>query len=162
VPDSGGVYLVPAFVGMGAPHWDMYARGAMLGLTRGASRAHIARAALEAMAFQVRDLTDAMTKDSGIKLRSLNVDGGAVANNFLMQFQSDILNAPVDRPKIIETTALGAALLAGLGVGYWSSTKDLVKARTTDRIFKPAMKPAQREALFAGWQKAVDRAKKWE
>ena len=162
VPDNGGVYLVPAFVGLGAPHWDMYARGAILGLTRGASREHIARAALEAMAYQVRDLTTAMTKDSGIKLRSLNVDGGAVANNFLMQFQSDLLGVRVDRPKVIETTALGAAFLAGRAVGYWSNQKELSAVRSTDAVFKPSMKPAQRDALYAGWCKAVDRARQWE
>jgi glycerol kinase len=162
VPDSGGVYLVPAFVGLGAPHWDMYARGAMLGLTRGTTRAHVTRAALESMAFQVTDLVRAMQADSGIKPRFLNVDGGAAANNFLMQFQADVLGAPVDRPKIIETTGLGAAFLAGLGVGYWSGVKELAAARETQALFKPAMKPADRARLMNGWHKAVDRAKNWE
>lgn len=162
VPDSGGVYLVPAFVGLGAPYWDMYARGAMLGLTRGTTRAHITRAALESMAFQAADLANAMAADSGIKLKSLNVDGGAVANDFLMQFQADLLGVQVNRPKIIETTALGAAFLAGLGTGYWSSMKELTAVRETHKLFKPNMKPAERKRLAAGWHKAVDRSKNWE
>ncbi len=162
VDDSGGVYFVPALVGLGAPHWDMYARGTIVGLTRGTTRAHIARAALEAISFQTRDMTDAMARDANVKLKSLNVDGGATANNFLMQFQSDILGVAVDRPKIIETTALGSAFLAGLAVGFWDSRKELEKARRTDRIFRPAMKPKQRNELYAGWSRAVERAKGWE
>jgi glycerol kinase len=162
VPDNGGVYFVPALVGLGAPHWDMYARGAVLGLTRGATSAHLARAALEAMCYQTRDIVDAMAKDSGIPLKSLYVDGGAVANNLLMQFQADILRAPVDRPKMIETTALGCAFLAGLGVGIWKNLKELEKARETDRLFKPAMKQAERDKLYSGWRRAVDRASRWE
>nr|HPI78292.1 glycerol kinase GlpK [bacterium] len=158
VSDNGGVYFVPALVGLGAPHWDMYARGAVLGLTRGATSAHLARAALEAMCYQTRDIVDAMAKDSGIPLKSLFVDGGAVANNLLMQFQADILRAPVDRPKMIETTALGCAFLAGLGVGIWKNLKELEKARETDRLFKPAMKQAERERLHSGWRRAVERA----
>ncbi|HOC93565.1 MAG TPA: glycerol kinase GlpK [bacterium] len=162
VSDNGGVYFVPALVGLGAPHWDMYARGAVLGLTRGATSAHLARAALEAMCYQTRDIVDAMAKDSGIPLKSLFVDGGAVANNLLMQFQADILRAPVDRPKMIETTALGCAFLAGLGVGIWKNLKELEKARETDRLFKPAMKQAERERLYSGWRRAVERASRWE
>jgi len=162
VADNGGVYFVPALVGLGAPHWDMYARGAVLGLTRGATSAHLARAALEAMCYQTRDIVDAMAKDSGIPLKSLFVDGGAVANNLLMQFQADILRAPVDRPKMIETTALGCAFLAGLGVGIWKNLKELEKARETDRLFKPAMKQAERERLYSGWRRAVERASRWE
>ncbi|HPN94816.1 MAG: Glycerol kinase [bacterium ADurb.Bin236] len=162
VSDNGGVYFVPALVGLGAPHWDMYARGAVLGLTRGATSAHLARAALEAMCYQTRDIVDAMAKDSGIPLKSLFVDGGAVANNLLMQFQADILRAPVDRPKMIETTALGSAFLAGLGVGIWKNLKELEKARETDRLFKPAMKQAERDRLYSGWRRAVERASRWE
>jgi len=162
VADNGGVYFVPALVGLGAPHWDMYARGAVLGLTRGATSAHLARAALEAMCYQTRDIVDAMAKDSGIPLKSLFVDGGAVANNLLMQFQADILRAPVDRPKMIETTALGCAFLAGLGVGIWKNLKELEKARETDRLFKPAMKQAERDRLYSGWRRAVERASRWE
>ena len=162
VSDNGGVYFVPALVGLGAPHWDMYARGAVLGLTRGATSAHLARAALEAMCYQTRDIVDAMAKDSGIPLKSLFVDGGAVANNLLMQFQADILRAPVDRPKMIETTALGCAFLAGLGVGIWKNLKELEKARETDRLFKPAMKQAERDRLYSGWRRAVERASRWE
>ena len=162
VSDSGGVYFVPALVGLGAPHWDMYARGAIVGITRGTAREHIARAALEAICYQTRDVVGAMAKDSGIPLKSLYVDGGAVANNFLMQFQADILGVTVDRPKMIETTALGCAFLAGLAVGFWPSLKSLEKARKTDRIFKPAMKLKQRDALYSGWERAVGRAKGWE
>ncbi|HOO55679.1 MAG TPA: glycerol kinase GlpK [bacterium] len=162
VTDTGGVYLVPAFVGLGAPHWDMYARGTMIGLTRGTGREHIARAALESMCYQVRDMADAMAKDSKINLKSLNVDGGAVVNNFLMQFQADILDVQVDRPKTIETTALGCAFLAGLGVGFWPDMKSLEKARKTDALFKSQMKPSQRKDLYDGWKKAVDRASGWE
>lgn len=160
--DTGGVYLVPAFVGLGAPHWDMYARGAIVGITRGTTRAHITRAALEAMAYQTRDLTDAIRKDAKLKLKSLNVDGGAVANSLMVQFLADILGVPVSRPVVPETTALGSAFLAGLAVGYWNSLDQLKRARKIDRTFKPKMKPAERKRLYAGWQEAVKRAKNWE
>jgi len=150
-----GVYVVPAFVGLGAPYWDSQARGAVLGLTRGVTRAHVVRATLESLAYQTRDVVDTMLTESGRQLGGLRVDGGAAANNFLMQFQADILGAPVDRPKVIETTALGAALLAGLGVGLWKSSATLERVRQRDRIFKPKMKPEQREALYQGWRRAV-------
>ncbi|MEW5946105.1 MAG: glycerol kinase GlpK [bacterium] len=158
VADTGGVYIVPAFVGLGAPHWDMYARGTITGITRGTGRAHITRAALEAMAYQTRDLVDAMEADSGLKLKTLNADGGAVANNFLMQFQADVLGVPVVRPRVSETTALGAAFLAGLAVGFWTSPDALRRVRRTDRVFKPAMKPAVRKKLYEGWRTAVERS----
>ena len=161
VKDSNGVYLVPAFVGLGAPYWDPYARGAIVGLTRGANRNHIIRAALESIAYQSRDVLDAMQKDSGIRLASLKVDGGAVANDFLMQFQSDIMGTTVVRPTLIETTALGAAFLAGLAVGFWKSTAELSDKFSVDREFTPALATDQREQLYAGWQKAVTRAQHW-
>ncbi|HVN86359.1 MAG TPA: FGGY-family carbohydrate kinase, partial [Candidatus Binatia bacterium] len=135
--------------------WDSQARGAVLGLTRGVTRAHVVRATLESLAYQTRDVVDTMLTESGRQLGGLRVDGGAAANNFLMQFQADILGAPVDRPKVIETTALGAALLAGLGVGLWKSSATLERVRQRDRIFKPKMKPEQREALYQGWRRAV-------
>jgi glycerol kinase len=161
VPDNGGVYLVPAFAGLGAPHWDAYARGATFGLTRGATRAHIARAALEAIAFQNTDVLQAMERDAGIALTELRVDGGAAANNLLMQFQADILGVPVVRPKVLETTALGAAYLAGLAVGYWQGEDDIGRNWRVDRRFEPAMSADQRESLRAQWTKAVERAKGW-
>lgn len=161
VKDSNGVYLVPAFVGLGAPYWDPYARGAIVGLTRGANRNHIIRAALESIAYQSRDVLDAMQKDSGIRLASLKVDGGAVANDFLMQFQSDIMGTTVVRPKLIETTALGAAFLAGLAVGFWKSTAELSDKFSIDREFEPTLPAEQREQLYVGWQKAVTRAQHW-
>jgi len=162
VEDNNGVYLVPAFVGLGAPYWDMYARGTIVGLTRGAKREHIVRAALESICYQTRDVLEAMQKDSGITLKSLKVDGGAVANNFLMQFQSDILGVPVDRPKVIETTALGAAYLAGLAVGYWKDKDDIASKWQIDRTFKPEMDSGMRDNLYKGWKKAVQRALDWE
>lgn len=162
VEDNNGVYLVPAFVGLGAPYWDMYARGAILGLTRGAKREHIVRAALESICYQTRDVLEAMQKDSGITLKNLKVDGGAVANNFLMQFQSDILGVPVDRPKVIETTALGAAYLAGLAVGYWKDKNDISAKWQIDRTFKPQMDIDTKERLYKGWKKAVKRSMDWE
>ncbi|MGY0218883.1 glycerol kinase GlpK [Endozoicomonadaceae bacterium StTr2] len=162
VKDTNGVYVVPAFVGLGAPYWDSYARGAIVGLTRGANRNHIVRATLESLAYQSRDVLDAMQKDSGLPLNQLNVDGGAVANNFLMQFQSDILNTQVVRPKVIETTAAGAAYLAGLAVGYWKNTEDLQQNISADRSFEPAMEEEQREKRYRGWQRAVERSRNWE
>lgn len=161
VPDSGGVYVVPAFVGLGAPYWDMYARGTIVGLTRGTGRAHITRATLESIAYQTRDVLGAMEKDAGIRLNRLKVDGGAVANNFLMQFQSDILGVPVDRPKVAETTALGAAYLAGLATGFWRSQAELADKWALDRGFTPTLPAEERERLYAGWRRAVERARGW-
>jgi len=161
VPDNGGVYLVPAFAGLGAPHWDAYARGAMFGLTRGATSAHIARAALEAIAFQNVDVLNAMQTDAGITLTELRVDGGAAANNLLMQIQADILGVPVVRPRVLETTALGAGYLAGLAVGYWKDAADVAANWRVDRVFEPAMPHERVAALRSGWNKAVARAKDW-
>ena len=161
VPDNGGVYLVPAFVGLGAPHWDAYARGAIFGLTRGATGGHIARAALESIAFQNADVLAAMEKDAGIVLKELRVDGGATANNLLMQFQADLLGVPVVRPKVRETTALGAAYLAGLAVGFWKSDADIAANWQVDRRFEPTMPRDRVAELRAGWYKAVGRAKAW-
>jgi glycerol kinase len=159
VPDNGGVYFVPAFAGLGAPHWDPYARGSIFGLTRGATSGHLARAALESIAFQSADVLDAMQKDSGTTLSELRVDGGATANNLLMQIQADVLGVPVVRPQVLETTALGAAYLAGLAVGYWKSDDDIVRNWRVDRRFEPAgsaaINPRHR------WQRAVERAKRW-
>jgi glycerol kinase len=161
VPDTGGVYFVPAFVGLGAPWWDMYARGTIVGLTRGTTRAHLARAALEAIAYQSRDVLEAMAADAGTAVRQLRVDGGAAANDFLCQFQADVMDVAVARPAVIETTAMGAAYLAGLGVGLWPSP-DVVRAQATiERTFVPAMAPDTRAAAWAGWQRAVERAKDW-
>ena len=162
VKDSAGVYVVPAFTGMGAPYWDMYARGVIVGLTRGAGRNHIIRASLEAIAYQTADLIHAMESDTGKPLNELNVDGGASANNFLMQFQSDIVGRTILRPVIRETTALGAAYLAGLAVGFWDGLEEIKKAREIARVFNPAMEDAQRTKLLGGWHKAVERAKQWE
>ena len=162
VKDNGGVYLVSAFTGLGAPHWDMYARGAVLGLTRGASKAHLVRAGLEGIAYQVKDMIDAMGQDAGAPMQILKVDGGASVNRFLMQFQADILRCPIDRPAMVETTALGAAFLAGLCAGVWSDIKDIAAIRQSDHIFRPKMDPAQAKACCAGWKKAVERAKGWE
>ncbi len=162
VPDTHGVYLVPAFAGLGAPHWDQYARGLLAGITRGATRAHIARAALEGIALQVMDVLHAMEADAGIHLRELRVDGGACSNNLLMQMQADVLNVPVVRPMVAETTALGAAYLAGLAVGFWQNQADIARHWRADRRFAPLMKPAARKTLAAGWIKALKRAKGWE
>jgi glycerol kinase len=153
------VYLVPAFAGLGAPYWDMNARGALLGLTRGAGRAHLARAALEAIAYQTRDIMQVMNIDSDIELTELRVDGGASMNNFLMQFQADILGVNVDRPKIVETTAAGSAYLAGLAVGVWNSPSDLDQIRRTDSRFEPQMDENQRDELYQGWLSAVARVR---
>ena len=162
VDDTGGVYLVPAFAGLGAPHWDQYARGTMVGITRGTTSAHIARAALEGIALQVKDVLKAMEKDSGITLKELRVDGGACANNLLMQLQSDLLNVPVVRPVVAETTALGAAYLAGLAVGFWKDQADIGRQWQADRRFTPKMKAPKRDRMSAGWKKALDRATGWE
>ena len=162
VKDSAGVYVVPVFTGMGAPYWDMYARGVIVGLTRGAGRNHIIRASLEAIAYQTADLIHAMESDTGKPLNELNVDGGASANNFLMQFQSDIVGRTILRPVIRETTALGAAYLAGLAVGFWDGLEEIKKAREIARVFNPAMEEEQRSKLLGGWHKAVERAKQWE
>ena len=162
VPDTGGVYMVPAFVGLGAPYWDMYARGAILGMTRGTGINHIIRATLESLAYQTRDVLHSMETDSGIALSELKVDGGACANNFLMQFQADILGVPVIRPKIIETTARGSAYLAGLAVGFWKNKTDILENYEMDRTFTPGMTKDTRETLYAGWTKAVRRAMDWE
>jgi glycerol kinase len=160
-PDNGGVYFVPAFAGLGAPHWDQYARGLLIGLTRGSDRSHIARAALEGIAYQVDDVLRAMERDAKIRLRELRVDGGACANNLLMQFQADLLGVPVVRPKVSETTALGAAYLAGLAVGFWKSPREIASQWQTDRRFAPAMNTASRKRLRAGWTKALSRARRW-
>ena len=162
VPDTGGVYLVPAFTGLGAPHWDMYARGALVGITRGTSREHIIRAAQESIAYQVYDLVEAMEKDTGIPLSALNADGGASRDKFLMQFQSDILNKPLHRPAITETTALGAACLAGLAVGMWKDREELRQRRLLSQNYEPHMDQARRETLLRGWHKAVGRSLDWE
>ena len=161
VPDNGGVYLVPAFAGLGAPHWDAYARGSIFGLTRGATGGHIARAALESIAYQSAELVRAMESDAGIRLAELRVDGGATVNDLLMQFQADVLGVPVIRPKVAETTALGAAYLAGLAVGYWRNAADVAANWQVERRFDPAMSRDRAAALTAGWSKAVERAKRW-
>ena len=161
VPDSAGVYLVPAFTGLGAPYWDMYARGVMVGLTRGAGRNHIIRAALESIAYQTADVLQAMERDAGLPLRELRVDGGASANNFLMQFQADIIGRTLRRPMIRETTALGAAYLAGLATGVWRDLDDIRSQWTLDRLYEPEMTESDRTRLRAGWHKAVERARGW-
>ncbi|MCT4620864.1 MAG: glycerol kinase GlpK [Marinisporobacter sp.] len=162
VEDTNGVYVVPAFVGLGAPYWDMYARGTIVGLTRGANRNHIIRATLESIAYQARDVLEAMQEDSNLELKSVKVDGGAVANNFLMQFQSDILGVSVQRPEVIETTALGAAYLAGLAVGFWKDKEEIAKKWNVDRTFEPEMEEETKETKYKGWKKAVERSLKWE
>ena len=159
VDDSLGVHVVPAFVGLGAPYWDPEARGAVLGLTRGVTRAHLVRATLESLAFQIRDVADAMAADAGSPLQALRVDGGASANDFLMQFQADLLGLPVERPALVETTAVGAAQLAGLAVGFWRTPKELAAMRRKDRRFRPRMPAERREALYRGWQEAVRRVR---
>jgi glycerol kinase len=161
VASSEGVYVVPAFVGLGAPHWDMYARGAILGVTRGTTAAHLARATLESMAFQTRDVIEAMERDTGRRLRELRVDGGATRNDLLMQIQADVLGIPVARSSEPETTARGAAFLAGLAVGMWRSADDVRRAARVDRGFEPRIGEDQRETLYAGWRRAVERAKGW-
>ncbi len=161
VPDNGGVFVVPAFAGLGAPHWDQYARGTIIGLTRGSTRAHIARAALEGIAYQVADVLHAMESDAKIRLRELRVDGGACANNLLMQFQADLLNVPVVRPRVSETTALGAAYLAGLAVGYWKNQAEIAAQWEADHRFTPTMKAPARRKLTAEWSKALGRSRNW-
>ena len=162
VPDNGGVYFVPAFVGLGAPYWDPYARGTIIGLTRGSTAGNIARATLESMCYQTRDVLEAMTADSGVPVKTLRVDGGAVVNNLLMQFQADILGVPVQRPTVAETTALGAAYLAGLATGFWSSQAEVAEHWAIDRTFEPKMGSDEREKLYAGWKRAVERSMHWE
>ncbi|MBS4539597.1 glycerol kinase GlpK [Clostridium sp. D2Q-11] len=162
VKDSNGVYIVPAFVGLGAPHWDMYSRGTIVGLTRGANKNHIIRAALESIAYQSKDILEAMQQDSGIDLKELKVDGGAVVNNFLMQFQSDILGVPVNRPSVTETTALGAAYLAGLAVDFWKDKDDICQKYSVDRTFKPEMDSEKSDYLYSNWKRAISRSLKWE
>ncbi len=162
VRDSNGVYLVPAFTGLGAPYWDMYARGCIVGLTRGANRAHFARAVLESIAYQVTDLIEAMSKDSGIMLNELRVDGGASVSNILLQIQSNLASSKVNRPKLVETTALGAAYMAGLAVGFWKDFDEIERVREVDRIFVPAIDNITREDMLKGWHKAVSRAQDWE
>jgi glycerol kinase len=161
VADAGGTYLVPAFVGLGAPYWDERARGTIVGITRGTTRAHLVRAALEAIAYQTRDVVECIGVDSGIALETLRVDGGACENDFLMQFQADLLGAPVQRPALLEVTAKGAALLAGLGAGVWSSADALAATGPGGRSFEPQMPRERREELYAGWKRAVDRARGW-
>lgn len=161
VSDADGVYVVPAFAGLGAPYWDMYARGAIFGLTRGSTKEHITRSTLDSLAYQTKDIIDAMQSDSGIVLKSLRVDGGAVVNNLLMQFQSDILGVPVERPRVTESTALGAAYLAGIAVEFWTE-EEVSRAGDLDRTFEPQMNEVTRAQLYRGWQKAVKRTMQWE
>lgn len=161
VEDNGGVYLVSAFTGLGAPRWDMYARGTIVGLTRGSKKAHIARATLEGIAYQVKDLLDAMEMDAGHPLSILRVDGGASVSNFLMQFESDMIRKPIDRPKMVETTAFGAAFLAGLAVGVWNEMEDITKIRQSDRVFYPVMDAEKAKEQHNAWLRAVDRSLKW-
>ncbi len=161
VPDNGGVYMVPAFTGLGAPHWDMYARGAILGLTRGSTRAHLARAVLEGIAYQVKDLLDTMEADTRENLSVLRVDGGASVSEFMMQFQADILRRPIDRPKMVETTAFGAAFLAGLAAGVWTGPEQISQLRVSDRIFRPQMPLEQAQQLHHTWRRAIQRSAQW-
>lgn len=162
VPDSNGVYLVPAFTGLGAPYWDMYARGTMVGLTRGVNKRHICRAVLESITYQMTDLLEAMKADSGIELQELRVDGGASISNIMMQIQADMISTPVNRPKCVETTALGAAYLAGLAVGFWNNMDEIEGIREVSRVFEPQMDKETRDRLYKGWKRAVERAMSWE
>lgn len=162
VDDNGGIYMVPAFAGLGAPHWDPYARGAVVGITRGTTAGHFARAALEGIAYQVADVLEAMEKDAGIDIEELRVDGGAAANDLLMQFQSDVLQAPTVRPSVTETTALGAAYLAGLASGYWASAEEIDSQWAVDRRFQPQLEAREAERLRLGWARALERARAWE
>jgi glycerol kinase len=161
VESNGGLYLVPAFVGMGAPYWDSYARGIMVGITRGTNRNHIARAALESIAFETYDLAVAMRADASTAIATLGVDGGASENNFLMQFQADMLNTPVVRPLCTETTALGAAYMAGIGVGFWTNLQEIKSNRAEDKTFNPSISDAERIRLLTNWKRAVERSKNW-
>jgi len=161
VEDTNGCYVVPAFTGLGAPHWDQYARGTIVGITRGTNKNHIIRATLESISLQVCDVIDAMRADSGIEVRTLKVDGGASANNFLMQFQSDILGVPVNRPACVESTAIGAAYLAGLAVGYWKNKDEVIKNQKLDRVFTPQMQQTARDKKRREWNKAVHYAFGW-
>jgi glycerol kinase len=161
VPDTGGVYLVPAFTGLSAPYWDMYARGLIVGITRGTEREHIARSALESIAYQTKDVVIAMEADSGRTATSLRVDGGATKSDFLMQFQADILGVVVEKPVITEMASLGACYLAGLGVGFWESREELEEKWRIDRVYEPKMGEAQRQELYADWKRAVERSFKW-
>lgn len=162
VPDTGGVYLVPAFVGLGAPYWDPYARGALVGLTRGSGKAHLVRAALESIAYQTRDVVESMAAATGLSLKGMRVDGGAAANRFLLQFQADVLGTSVERPRFLETTALGAAYLAGLGAGVWRDLSELSRLWQLDEVFEPGIDESRRQALYGGWRRAVQRAREWE
>jgi glycerol kinase len=155
------VYFVPALVGLGAPHWDAYARGAILGLTRGTTRAHIARAALESICYQTRDVVEAMRRESGIQLRELRADGGASGNRFLMQFQADMLGVPIEIPAVAETTALGAGYLAGLAIGFWGSREELDAEWQMGCRYEPRMDPSERDHLYGRWQQAVERSRGW-
>ena len=161
VPDTNGVYVVPAFTGLGAPYWDPYARGTVVGITRGCTKEHFIRATLESMAYQTRDILDVMRQESGVELKQLRVDGGASRNNFLMQFQADILDAEVVRPECVESTALGAAYLAGLAVGLWENTDDILKNRGAEQVFSVKMEPAVREQKVRDWRRAVKRSFAW-
>lgn len=161
VPDSNGIYLVPAFTGLGAPYWDMYARACIVGMTRGTSKKHICRAVLEAITFQMTDLLEAMIADSGTPLTELRVDGGASISNIMMQIQANMINTPVNRPKCVETTALGAAYLAGLAIGFWSSMEEIEAIREVSKVFNPMMPKEERDKLYYGWKRAVERAKEW-
>ena len=161
VPDSGGVYFVPALAGLGAPYWDMYARGTILGLTRGTTRGHLTRATLEAIAYRTRDVIEAMGVEANLQIPLLRVDGGGTANALLMQFQADILGIPIQRAAVAETTALGAAYLAGLAVDFWRDTIDITRQWRASDIYEPSMSSDQRESLYAGWKRAVERARGW-
>jgi glycerol kinase len=161
VEDTGGVYFVPAFVGLGAPHWDMYARGTITGLTRGTRKCHLVRAALESIAYQVCDVVKAMTSDSRLRPTEIRVDGGAAANNFLARFQADMLGVKLLRPLTVETTALGAAYLAGLAVGFWRDRDEVASLWTAGQLFTPSMEREKRKALYSGWTRAVKRSRRW-
>ncbi len=159
IPDCEGVVMVPAFAGLGAPHWDMHARGGLLGITRGTGRAHIVRAALESIAYQTRDLAGAVSADTGMSFSELRVDGGACRNDFLMQFQADILDCAINRSRYLESTAMGAAFLAGLATGFWKTAEEIIALRSSEKIFLPEMDPGRREHLYRRWQQAVARVK---